>query len=233
MGKRQPRDIHYRFSQLLTEEQVKALTKQHATDQVLQIEVPEPKPEQVFDNRQVENQYPKVEMPQQKLDESPIEKIELPKEKTSKTEKTQKTKATDCMDEMAKLTQRIIDLEQKTNPEKVQDAARLNMPETENIDLETVQTKIKVTKVIKQLQASDVDDRGKILMLAKEGYFKDKWHPLKNVVKAFEERPWTANANAIQKELADMGKEGLLAVKKSSNRQFLYTLNANIEFIEA
>lgn len=218
LGKRQPENIHYRLSRLLSDDEVRALNKMHKDDKVIRIEVPpEPAPPPP-------PPPPRVELPQKKIDETPARRKPSPTGKPLPGPLGERMELLEHNIEA--LRQRLIAIEQ--------DITKFNASQGKiDVALENAQTEIVVAKTVTHLKATDADNRGKILMLAKEGFFKDQWHPLRKVVQAFEARPWTADDNLIKKELYAMTKDGVLAVKQNSSREYLYTLNANVTFTEA
>jgi len=98
------------------------------------------------------------------------------------------------------------------------------------LGLQSTITIVDVPKKVKQVTISDETVRGKILTLAKEGFFKT-WRPLREVVKELEEHRWTPNYETVKKELLNMAKDGLLANKKL-HRENVYALPPNIQFVK-
>jgi len=97
-------------------------------------------------------------------------------------------------------------------------------------ELRQVQTEIRVKKNMKYITVSDEDVQGKILTLAKEGFFSSQ-HPLREVVKALELHRWTANSDSVKSALTSLVKDSFLAKKMCSNEN-VYTLAANVVFRE-
>jgi len=98
-----------------------------------------------------------------------------------------------------------------------------------NIELEEVTTKITVSKAVTHVKVSDSSNRGKILTLAQDGFFKS-WRGLGDVYKALLEKRWSPNYNSVKLELVHLAKEDLLSMKKGGSRENLYVLPPNVEF---
>ena len=103
-----------------------------------------------------------------------------------------------------------------------------NHKNVKNVELQETTTKVKLSKTVKSMSVSDETLRGKILTLAKEGFFKT-WHPLREVVSALEEHKWTVNINSVKSELTRMSEDGILGRKKK-NRENIYALSPNVTF---
>ena len=99
----------------------------------------------------------------------------------------------------------------------------------QTVSLQQVQTKIAVIPTVKQLSMNTDDMGGKILMLAKEGFFKG-WHPLRDTVKALEEHKWTAPSSAVKSALISLESKQILAVK-IVNGEKQYSLRQYVEFV--
>jgi hypothetical protein len=105
-------------------------------------------------------------------------------------------------------------------------------PNETTVNLETVNRVITVTKTIREAHITSNDDstRGKILTLAKEGFFS-AWRAVRDVVHAIEDHRWTAAYNSIKDELPKMAEDGLLGMKKERGEN-KYVLAPNVRFVE-
>ena len=99
------------------------------------------------------------------------------------------------------------------------------------IGLQPTTTIVDVPEAVKHVTISDDTVRGKILTLAKEGFF-GSWRKLKDVMAELEKHRWTPPYEAVRSELPAMAKEDLLASKRTSSRQRLYVLSRNVKFKE-
>ena len=97
------------------------------------------------------------------------------------------------------------------------------------IGLQPTTTIVDVAEAVKHVTISDDTVRGKILTLAKEGFF-DSWRRLKDVMAELEQHKWTPPYEVVRSELPAMAKEDLLASKRTSSRQYLYVLSRNVKF---
>lgn len=102
-------------------------------------------------------------------------------------------------------------------------------PGSQEIGLQVVTTVVDVPEIKKHVTISDDTIRGKILTLAKEGFFKT-WRGLSDVVKELEKHRWTPNYDSVKKELPSMARDGLLAKKRTSSRAYHYILAKNVAF---
>lgn len=99
------------------------------------------------------------------------------------------------------------------------------------IELQKTMYNISVAKKTIDIKLSDETIRGKIMWLAKEGFFAS-WRGLKDVVSELQRHKWTPPYNSVKAELSAMANDGRLAQKKSSSRAYLYALPPNVRFTE-
>jgi len=222
LGKREPKDIHYRYTGLLTAEDLRKIDKVKRKTEVIRIEAPEKV-------QKVEPQKiaPIITRKEEKPKEEP--KKEQPK-KLSRPPYSGKPPQFQPWNERFELLEnnleavrtRVVDIE------KIVKAVHQFAPLNQNITLEQGHTKIHVERSIKQVKVSDETNRGKIVTLAQEGFFK-VYHPLREVVKALEDHHWTVNSNSIKLELYALAKEQILG-QITENKEYKYILAPNVHF---
>lgn len=102
---------------------------------------------------------------------------------------------------------------------------------TSEIGLQQTTTIVSVPKAVKHAEVSDETLRGKILTLAKTGFF-DNWPGLGDIHKALIEKfGWTIAKGSLSAELNRMVKAFLLGVKKDPRRkQKVYRLAESVQF---
>jgi hypothetical protein len=106
--------------------------------------------------------------------------------------------------------------------EKFALAAKLDIPVTI----------VRVDNPTRAAQFTTDDYRGKIMHLAKQGFF-DEWKGLKDVFEKFISIPWTVEYDKLKYELTTMTKDGWLAQRKDPHRgkkENTYALPPNIVF---
>jgi len=104
--------------------------------------------------------------------------------------------------------------------------------EIPKVELQKTLIEYRVTAHTKMVKAvSDETVQGKIMWLAKEGFF-GSWRGLKAVVVELQKHKWTPPYNSVKNELLAMAQKGMLAQKKSSSKAYLYALPPNVKFIE-
>lgn len=243
MGRREPKEIHYRYEKLLSAEDIQKLQKALANTEVIQIEAPEkievkkePKKESTKptepkkEDLMIEKVGGDVSYLKPKHEEEPRikrkeDRLKPPYSGKSPQFQPWNERFERLENNLEAIRQRVI---------KVENKAR-NIGKTETITdtsmtLEQSHTQIKVEKVLKQVKVNDETIRGKILTLAKENFFSAE-RGLGDVVDAMEKRGWTVNRVSVKLELYAMAKDQLLGSKKASNREFLYVLGPNVEFV--
>lgn len=120
------------------------------------------------------------------------------------------------------------------HPDACQNTAEVEIssPNGTTVNLEETNRVITVTKTVREahINCNDASTRGKILTLAKEGFF-GAWRAVRDVVHAIEEHHWVAVYNSIKDELPKMADDGLLGMKKERGEN-KYILSPNIRFVE-
>lgn len=103
-------------------------------------------------------------------------------------------------------------------------AAKLNIP----------MTIVKVEDPKRMANFTTDDYKGKIMLLAKQGFFSE-WRGLKDVFEKFISMPWTVEYDKLKFQLQMMAKHGWLAQRKDAHRgkkEHTYSLPPNIIFEE-
>lgn len=212
LGRRDPSKIHYLFS--LSGEEIKELKK---------AKKPKVKPAEIEPVAKLE---PKLE-PVKPVESKPTKPPETEKKPPEPTKKPKRRKPS--------YRKQLPTHERLELLENNLDAVRRRIiklekapPPAQNIDLGKTTTTVNVYKAVKHVRVTDETIKGKILTLAKKGFFKN-WHPLRDVVKELEDHKWTVNKRGVQSELIRMSNEGLLGMRKK-NRENYYSLSPNIIF---
>ena len=97
------------------------------------------------------------------------------------------------------------------------------------VDLTEATTNIKIKKSLQRVSINTDTARGKILVLAKEGFFGTR-RRLRDICGELEDHRWTVNRNTVKTQVYKMSEEGLLGRKKEKNREYSYALSPNIVF---
>jgi hypothetical protein len=218
LGKRQPEDIHYRFAKLLTEEEVKELSKKHASDQIITIETPGPPPPPPLPPIALDIKPlppPGVETAQKKLETNP--------EPEQKVKRKKPGKPMPLDDRLELIENNIEALRQRMIP--IENAF------TQITKLETIRLKIRVRPIWKRLNFTTQTIGGKILILAKEGYFNTE-HPLREVIAEIQRHHWTVSQpQSVSNALQDLVAKQIIASRKVG-KDLLYSLCPYIELQE-
>jgi hypothetical protein len=249
MGKRKPKEIHYRYEKLLSSEEIQKLQKALAGTEVIKIEAPEkvePKPEKKKEPEKTKIELgdaeDKIEIkePITELNDYVLEKANKKPTKelhTDRKYKPVKPQYSGRPPQFQPWNERFERVENRVDAlyikvDKLSREQNLAVAQVvDDITLQENKTKIHIGKVIKQVKVSDETYRGKVLTIAKEGFF-NSWHGLRDIVEALEKHGWTANKNTVKLELYAMAKEQLLGSKKGSSREFLYIISPNIQFVD-
>ncbi len=183
---------------------------------------------------------------------------ELKKEFTRQVERISDLKAKEkitvieeeCNKTMGVLTERLKALEAEIQPLRDLDQAVTRLvgliglpstsrqpgfePGSQTVELQPTQTILVTEPDIKHAKVSDSTIRGKLLTLAKTGFF-GKWQGLGDVHNGLIEKfGWTISKTSLDIALGRMVKDFLLGVKKHpSRKQKVYRLSANVKFKEA
>jgi intein/homing endonuclease len=227
LGKREPKDIHYRYTDLLTADEVQLLLRKKT--EVIEIEAPEPLPKKAETANVVKATLVKEEKTEVKVVEVPKEEVEkeplIKRRKPSLTGKPLSGPWGERIElleaNMEGIRQRVVDIE-----------TSLQAGDS-HTSVGQVHTQISLEKTVKQVKITDDTIRGKILTLAKEDFFKS-YHPLRDVVRSLEDHHWTVVPSTVQNELRDMVEDQILGCKKQKGQkgEFLYTLTPNVHFTD-
>lgn len=238
LGKRQPEKIHYHY--MLTTEQAQKLLKKEKTESPpsqVTIDIPDEVEEET------EQTIMTVEIPTVVSKEPSEEPEKKKKEKTDgrtefivptykerrKPSFTGKPLGGVLGERIELLESNIEGLRQRIM--KIEAIPQVACSGSQDVSLGQLHTEITIKKTVKQVTLTDENIRGRILMLAKEG-FLDAYHPLRDIISALEGHHWTVNPNSVKMELYKMVKAGLLGSRVDGDKNNEYVLSPNVEFKE-
>ena len=223
LGKREPKNIHYRYTGLLTAEDLRKIDKEKRKTEVIRIEAPEKKVQKIEPQKVAPIIARKEEKPKEEPKKEQLKKLLRPPYSGKPPQFQPWNERFELLENnLEAVRTRVVDIE------KIVNGIHQFVPLNQNITLEQGHTQIHVERAIKQVKVSDETNRGKIITLAQEGFFK-VYHPLREVVKALEDHHWTVNSNSIKLELYTLTKEQILG-QITENKEYKYILAPNVHF---
>ena len=99
------------------------------------------------------------------------------------------------------------------------------------VNLKQVIYNVKAENIIKHFQLNTDSNNGKVMWLAKEGFFND-WRTANDVLNALVEKRWAIPRGSIYSTLNFLAKKGFLGVTENSKKEDVWALPENVKFIE-
>lgn len=231
LGMRRPADIHLSAEVKVTAEEMKRI------EEIIRARGNKPlQPVAVIPTVMIQKELP-APVPPGTAQTEPIQKelrkADVKEKKNIKEIKENTANITDLKSEIAELRGRVSTLEE--NFTGLQDhirSVRLNGTVPPGAEIEIREHEIAVKSGQPDVKMVTIDDtpRGKLLILAREGFF-DTHQGLKEVMRACEDHRWNVPYNTIKVYLHKMAGEGIFGIKKFSPQKYLYALSTNVKFV--
>lgn len=217
LDRRDPKNVHYLIP--MTEEQVKEVQKkptiegldEHVrmspinektvTVQIPKVEPAKPKPER-----------PKPQYFPSEARESWNERFELMQNNVESL----RLKLNDLIKELKNKTPEIVQVQENGK--------------TVAVNLKQIVYNVKAGKIVKSFQLNTDSNNGKVMWLAKEGFFND-WRTANEVLNALVEKRWAIPRGSIYSTLNFLAKKGFLGVTENNKKEDVWALPENVKFI--
>ena len=99
------------------------------------------------------------------------------------------------------------------------------------VDLKQVIYNVKAGNIIKHFQLNTDSNNGKVMWLAKEGFFND-WKSANEVFDALVKKRWSIPMSSVYSSLNHLAKKGFLGATENQTKQDVWALPENVKFIE-
>ena len=228
LGRRDPKNIHYLVS--ITEEQVKEVQKKKPTVDVDKLDEhvrmpPISEKTVTVHISKVEKATPKPVVPERKR----IKPSYLPSEARVPMNERFELIENNLESLRLKLSDLMKMLKEADKPMQVVQVQQNG--KTVPVDLKQVIYNVKAGNIIKHFQLNTDSNNGKVMWLAKEGFFSD-WRTANEVLNALVEKRWAIPRGSIYSTLNFLAKKGFLGVTENNKKEDVWALPENVKFIE-